>query len=286
MLKLEELTWQEIDGLPRNRTVVFIPIGPIEEHGPHLPVATDFLASYDAAMGGAKLMEERMPELIGVVAPVIPLGTANMTKSFPGTISIRPKAIEYVIADFCAGLARHGFKYIVVCNQHLSMVHLRALRSGMRKVERRYGTKVVEPLTPFFFHKVLRKCDPIWQEMKGRIEGDVVIDSEIHADVKETSYMMYSHPQLVKEEIRKTIQPVRINPVREMFRWLLWRKDTRTMGNGLGYVGSPALATSSLGELYFQKVIELYAEVGIGLYRGVKPQDTPRLIKAIMKVVW
>jgi len=43
MRQLEELTWPDLAGLDRARAVVFLPISPMEEHGPHLPVGTDFL---------------------------------------------------------------------------------------------------------------------------------------------------------------------------------------------------------------------------------------------------
>ena len=283
MSKFEELTWQEIDELPRDRTIIFVPIGPLEEHGPHLAVGMDFLASLDTAVEGAKLMEKQLPELVGVVTPVIPLGTAYITNNFPGTISIRPKAIKFIIADFCSGFAKDGFRFLVICNQHLSLIHLKALRAGMKITERKYGASVVEPLTPILFQKAMNKNDPIWGQMSERVEGDVAITGEMHADVKETAYMMYRYPQLVKEKIRKTLEPVKINLIREIFSR---PKDARRMGNGLGYFGSPAQSTSALGQLYFDKVVEIYAQAAIGLYRGEKPQEIPKLLKAAMKVMF
>ena len=49
VIQLEELNWKQIEDLDKEKTIFFIPISPLEEHGPHLPVGTDFLTARDAA---------------------------------------------------------------------------------------------------------------------------------------------------------------------------------------------------------------------------------------------
>ena len=41
-LKLDEMSWLEVENLNKEKTIIFLPIGPVEEHGPHLPLGTDF----------------------------------------------------------------------------------------------------------------------------------------------------------------------------------------------------------------------------------------------------
>ncbi len=45
IIEFSELNWKQIDELPKEKTVFFLPISPMEEHGPHLPVGTDFLTA-------------------------------------------------------------------------------------------------------------------------------------------------------------------------------------------------------------------------------------------------
>ena len=56
VILLEELNWKQIDAFDRKKTVFFLPISPLEEHGPHLPVGTDYLTARDAATEAIKLL--------------------------------------------------------------------------------------------------------------------------------------------------------------------------------------------------------------------------------------
>jgi hypothetical protein len=49
MIKFEELNWKELDALDREKTIFFLPISPMEEHGPHLSLGTDLFSARDAA---------------------------------------------------------------------------------------------------------------------------------------------------------------------------------------------------------------------------------------------
>ena len=46
---LDHMTWEDVDKLDRDKTIFFLPFSPIEEHGPHLPLGTDFYGARDAA---------------------------------------------------------------------------------------------------------------------------------------------------------------------------------------------------------------------------------------------
>ena len=55
--QFEELNWKQIDSLNRDTTIIYIPISPLEEHGPHLPIGTDFLTSRDAAKSAIEILQ-------------------------------------------------------------------------------------------------------------------------------------------------------------------------------------------------------------------------------------
>ena len=81
---LPNLSWIEVRDLEKKVGVVVLPIGAIEQHGPHLPTATDALLSEEIT----KLALERLPESAKVWRlPVQSYGKSNEHLGFAGTIS-------------------------------------------------------------------------------------------------------------------------------------------------------------------------------------------------------
>ena len=69
--KLEELTWPQIDALDRQRTLFILPVGTIEEHGPHLPVGADTLGVTYEANGASRRVSQALPDWNVVMMPPI-----------------------------------------------------------------------------------------------------------------------------------------------------------------------------------------------------------------------
>jgi len=89
---MEEMTMTEFEkGLEKTRTVI-IPIGTVEEHGPHLPLATDTIQ----AMELAKQVSQRMNVFI---APPLHYGFCRSTRCHPGTIGISAGALRMMMRD-------------------------------------------------------------------------------------------------------------------------------------------------------------------------------------------
>ena len=83
--RYELLTWPEINEAVAMKKVVLLPVGATEQHGPHLPLDTDFkLASAVANEAGRRSPEDM------VVMPAVPYGYTHHVQDFPGTINIEP----------------------------------------------------------------------------------------------------------------------------------------------------------------------------------------------------
>lgn len=110
---LYEMTWQEAVNYAKNVCdIVLLPIGSIEQHGPHSPLGTDSLNAIKIA--------ERVAKRTGaVVAPPIWYG-AHMYHQygFPGTIPIRTDIVKEYVKDVIKGLVNTGFKKIIILNGH------------------------------------------------------------------------------------------------------------------------------------------------------------------------
>ena len=110
-MKLQMMTWREVEGyLQRSQTIV-IPIGSTEQHGPTGMIGTDALCPEIVAQGMA---EQR--ELI--IGPTLSIGMAQHHLAFAGSISLRPSTLMQVLVDVIESLGGHGFEQICFLNGH------------------------------------------------------------------------------------------------------------------------------------------------------------------------
>ena len=108
---LEELTWPRAAAAFSETKTVIIPTGSIEQHGPHLPVGTDYLI--------AQAIARRVGEISPViVAPAIPIGYADYHADFPGTLSLTEKTLMEVYQEICDYFVSYGVTHIVFINGH------------------------------------------------------------------------------------------------------------------------------------------------------------------------
>lgn len=120
-----EHSWTEIDALNRETTVVILPVGAVEAHGPHLPLGTDTVIS--EGMAESAVRQLRAHGLTGVILPTLEFTAAEFARDFPGTLSFSPSTVAAVIADLGENLLRGGWKRLAVANSHLDPVHLQCL---------------------------------------------------------------------------------------------------------------------------------------------------------------
>lgn len=93
--------------------VVVLPLGAIEQHGPHMAVSTDT----DIVTHLARAAEAALPERV-LLCPALPFGSSHHHLSFGGTISINPALYTQVIVDMVGSLLKNGFRRIVLLNGH------------------------------------------------------------------------------------------------------------------------------------------------------------------------
>jgi creatinine amidohydrolase len=269
IVQLEEMNWKQIDTLDRSRTIVFLPLSPLEEHGPHLPVGTDLLTARDAAREAVRVIAKKKPEVTVVLFPSIPLGFSKLATGFPGTVSTSVKAIQTIVSDVCCSLAKFGFQYFVICTFHMDLGHLKGIYRGMSRAMKIYPIHVIEPWGPYFFHKEVEKREP-------QVGFDT--KKEVHACFRETSLMKYQYPYLVDPSY-KDLQSI----YRDLYSPRVLGKTFKEIGIKDGYVGSPARADSDYGRWYFQQIVETYAQAALDLLDGKQPAQLPRQIQLLMR---
>ena len=109
------LNWKQVEALPKDATLLVLPTAAIEQHGHHLPLATDTLIN-NLLLG--KAMEKLPADLPVYALPPICYGKSNEHVGFPGTLSVSAATFMAVVRDIGASLAASGFKKVVLYNTH------------------------------------------------------------------------------------------------------------------------------------------------------------------------
>jgi creatinine amidohydrolase len=109
------LNWKQVDALPRESTLLVLPTAAIEQHGHHLPLATDTLIN-NLLLGHAL---RKLPSELPVYAlPAVHYGKSNEHIGFPGTLSVSASTFMAVVRDLGSSLSKGGFRKIVLYNTH------------------------------------------------------------------------------------------------------------------------------------------------------------------------
>jgi len=110
---LARLVWPELEApLAGGARTAVVPLGSTEQHGPHLPFATDTLVA-DAL---AERFCARVPAAQRL--PALPIGCASEHLGFPGTLSLAPETLAAVLEDLVRSLDRHGFERVAIFSAH------------------------------------------------------------------------------------------------------------------------------------------------------------------------
>jgi creatinine amidohydrolase len=131
---LLKMTQPEAEAILKRSSLAIIPMGSVEQHGPHLPCGTDYLASL---VIGQKIAEK----IDALLVPFSPIGVTPFHMSFAGTLSLQPQTFIAVVEDVCGSLAQHGAKKIVFLNWHegnTSSMNLAAVAA-----QQRFGVRVL-----------------------------------------------------------------------------------------------------------------------------------------------
>jgi len=112
VIELDRLSWPEVKAeLEGGRDTVVIAFGATEQHGPHLPLATDALIGDHLA----RVVAERLDAFL---APTVRVGCSEHHLEFPGTLSVSEDTFGALVADLVFSLARGGFRRVVLIPTH------------------------------------------------------------------------------------------------------------------------------------------------------------------------
>jgi creatinine amidohydrolase len=237
-VRFAELTWEEVDALPRERCVLILPVGSTEPHGPHLPLSTDVIISEGMAERAARMLAER--GLVAFVLPSIAYSVTDFASGFAGALSLRFETAREVLVDVLAGAARDGFRMLALANSHLEPRHVDSISEAVRRVAAATGVQVAFP------DKRRRR----WSSQL----TDEFRSGACHAGQYETSLVLADRPDLVRDDVREDLPPVD----RSLSSAILDGKQTfLEAGGDRAYFGSPAAATGAEGAATFEALARM-----------------------------
>jgi creatinine amidohydrolase len=179
-VRWEDLTWPEAHKTAALLDAVIIPVGAIEQHGPHLPLAVDTLLCTDVALG--------VSALTGVpVVPTLCYGVSGSHGDFAGTIALRPETMIAVVEDVIDSLYERGIRQFILLNGHIW--NNGALDVSAEKLRVRHRDARVRALGYVTMYP--------GPEIDGHVRYGRAL---MHANYFETSVMLHLHPELVHME--------------------------------------------------------------------------------------
>jgi creatinine amidohydrolase/Fe(II)-dependent formamide hydrolase-like protein len=238
VLMISELSVRDIERLNRDQTVVIIPGGNIEEHGPYLPSFTDgYLNEWLASRTAEAIIAERGGTVL--MFPTIPLGVGSPEdfgglSPFSGSYTVRPETLRAVYMDLANALGEDGFRTIFIVNRHGAPAHNKALLEAADYFNERFdGTMAV--LTSLIHEDGMRV--PNHLTSKQNQENGV----DVHSGEEETSQMLFLKPGLVHDDYTSAA-PVTANSPDVL-------TEIAERPGWPGYFGSPRVATPTAGAM-------------------------------------
>lgn len=268
VLRVAELNTEQIRGLDRAKTVVLLPGGMLEEHGPYLPAFTDGILSERLTEELARAIGASKPGWRVLIFPQVPVGASGSNELgghfvFPGTYAVRPATLRAVFMDLASELGEQGFRWIFVVHVHGAPLHNRALDQACDFFHDTYGGRMVHlwGLVPVLagWGQALEALSDAEKKEEGL---------SLHAGMDETSLMLHLRPDLVSPTYKKAAVVTG--------RFLQESFAATRAADWPGYLGSPRLASAAFGEKIWRSFAAAACEHALKILDGAAPDQFQR----------
>lgn len=249
---------QAIVASPRP-TVLLLPVGSTEPHGPHSPLSTDPIISTAMCVRVAQGLRAD-PEVRALILPGVSYGVTRFTRAFAGAIHVEEDTLAALLRDICCSLIEQGLPHVMLVNNHFEPEHVKALHRSMDEVEGRTG-------------QVVGYLDLTRKRRAARLT-DEVRGGGSHAGQYETSIVMAARPELLDTDALASLPPTPVNLADAIAKGC---KEFVEMGLTQAYNGTPADATIEEGEASLAALTEMLTEQVRALAAGTGGRDAPGL---------
>ncbi|MBV9160645.1 MAG: creatininase family protein [Pseudonocardiales bacterium] len=219
------------DEAKRGAMIAMLPVGSFEQHGDHLPLATDTIVA-------CVIANQLATTYNAFLLPPVTMSCSHEHAGFEGTVSISSRTLIAIIDDVQSSLARSGIKYLVLVNGHGGNYVLSNIAQEANVTERRVA------LFPG------REDFRIARE---RAEMETTISEDMHGGEWETSILLYSHPHLVRSSYSQNDHDAPRRP--HLLITGIRAYATR------GIVGRPSVASAAKGRAALDSLTSSFLDV-------------------------
>ncbi|MEP7346155.1 MAG: creatininase family protein [Gemmatimonadaceae bacterium] len=269
------LNTQQIRNLDRDKTVVFLQGGMLEEHGPYLPAFTDGILSDRLTKEVAKGVVAKKPGWTALIFPPVSVGASGSNEIgkqfvFPGTYAVRPSTLRAIYMDIATELGEQGFKWVMIVHVHGSPLHIGALDDAGDFFHDTFGGQMVNlwGLLPVLggWGSAMSVMTPEAKKADG---------VSLHGGADEHSLMLYLQPNLVASGYRSA-KSVTGSNYDESFAAAM-QKDWP------GYIGAPRFASAALGRHIWTSFSTAALKTTVEILNGTDPSTYPRYLSYLVK---
>ncbi len=231
---LVDLTWPEVKKAAEANAIVLLPVGVIEEHGPHMGLGTDTYIAYSMCLMVKRKLEAR--QIPAVIAPPIYWGI--MDPKYHGSFAVRPSTMKALLMDVFADLKTWGFRKVYAINRHGDRTHRQIFNEAMTEARESLGLE-------FYNHRERKDWE---QADKSRLPEAKMYRTEkpfqpdYHAGAFETAVMLAYYPEEVDVETAASLKP-------------------QSTFDPLGYVGDPANYGNANGRVFELAELDFLADL-------------------------
>ncbi len=233
---LGELSWLEAKERLAQTDLALLPVGAIEQHGPHLPLDVDaWDADYLARQVAAACSAPRP-----LVLPLISYGVSYHHEDFSGTFSIRPETLSRLVYEIGLDAARQGIKKLIIINGH-----------GGNVPTLQFAAQTINRDAHIF------TCVDTGDTSAADVAKLVETQNDVHAGEVETSTTLATRPELVKMEKARRFVPRFSSHYLDFSsgRSVEWYARTAKISPS-GVLGDPTKATREKGERIWKATID------------------------------
>jgi len=229
------LTWPEAENRFKEVDIALLPVGSIEQHGPHLPLDTDGFDAKYLARRIAEVCSDPKP----LVLPLVPYGVSYEHDAFKGTISIENETLSSLVYEIGMSVSKNGIRKLVIINGH-----------GGNTPALNYAAQLINRDAKIFV------CVDTGETSDVDVNRIVETSNDVHAGEIETSTSLAVRPHLVKMDKASRMIP-RFSSRYLNFtskRWVMWYAYTDRISKS-GVLGDPTKASKEKGEKIWQIMI-------------------------------